>query len=63
MVPPSSTAEDGRGGEAVGALEAHLCAECGYFETYVTAPASVPYDELKGFQWVNDPPPEGGAYR
>jgi hypothetical protein len=53
----------GDSGEAVGSLEAYLCAECGYYETYVKDPGSVPYDEMKGFHWVNDPPPPEGAYR
>ena len=49
--------------EAVGQLEAYLCADCGYFETYVRDPASVPYEKLQGFSWLNPESVEAGPYR
>jgi len=46
-----------------GELEAYLCADCGYFETYVKSPGSVPFEELRGFRWVNVAPPADGPFR
>lgn len=37
----------------VGQLEAYLCASCGYFETYLKEPGSVPFESIVGFRWVN----------
>lgn len=37
-----------------GDLEAYVCVACGYFESFVKEPASVPWDQLAGFRWVND---------
>lgn len=36
----------------IGQLEAYLCAECGFYETYVKDPTSLSYDLLVGFQWL-----------
>lgn len=36
----------------VGELEAYLCGECGYYETYVKDPASLAFDNLVGFRWL-----------
>jgi predicted Zn-ribbon and HTH transcriptional regulator len=38
----------------VGRLEAYLCADCGYYETYVKDPASIPFEAIQGFRWVNE---------
>jgi predicted nucleic-acid-binding Zn-ribbon protein len=43
--------------------ETYVCTECGYQETYVQNLASVAFDRIVGFRWVNEPPPAGGAYR
>lgn len=47
----------------VGQLEAWVCTECGYYETYVKAPSTVPFEELVGFRWLHPQPPEDGPYR
>ena len=39
----------------VGELEAYLCADCGYFETYVKEPKKMEWDKLIDLQWVNPP--------
>jgi predicted nucleic-acid-binding Zn-ribbon protein len=36
----------------LGQLEAYLCGDCGFYETYVKDPASLSYDLLVGFQWL-----------
>jgi predicted nucleic-acid-binding Zn-ribbon protein len=35
-----------------GDLEAYVCTECGYFESYVKQPAAVPWTQLAGFRWA-----------
>ena len=47
----------------VGQLEAWVCTECGFYETYVKDPSTVPFDELDGFRWVHPRPVEGGPFR
>lgn len=47
----------------VGGLEAFLCTECGFFETYIKSPEDVPFDELVGFSWLNPEAPESGPFR
>lgn len=42
-------------GHGAGPLEAFVCTACGYLETYVKNPATVPFEKLRGFRWVNDP--------
>jgi len=37
----------------VGKLEAYFCTTCGYFETYVKDVASIPFEKIIGFKWVN----------
>ena len=50
--------------EGVGALAAFVCTECGYFESYVRNPARVPWNDMKGFHWVNaKPEAKKGPYR
>jgi hypothetical protein len=49
--------------QGAGPLEAYVCTECGYFETYVKAPATVPFHQLRGFRWVNEPNPQRGTFR
>ncbi len=49
--------------QGAGPLEAYVCTECGYLETYVRAPATVPFEKLQGFRWVNDPNPRRGPFR
>ena len=49
--------------EAFGELEAYLCADCGFLETYVKNPAETNYDELVGFHWLNPDSVEEGPYR
>lgn len=44
-----------------GALEAYVCTSCGFLETYVRDPRSVPFESLIGFTWVGAG--EGGPYR
>lgn len=47
----------------VGQLEAYVCTDCGYHETYVRDPKSVAWSDLQGFTWVNSKPPEDGPFR
>ena len=47
----------------MGTLEAFVCADCGYHESYVAEPQSVDWEAMRGFRWVNDPMPDGGPYR
>lgn len=35
-----------------GEIEAYVCAACGYYETYVKDPKSVPWDDMLGFSWL-----------
>jgi predicted nucleic-acid-binding Zn-ribbon protein len=51
------------GREPLGGFEAYVCTDCGYFEHYVKGPGEFDFTALQGFHWVNEPPPEGGAYR
>lgn len=46
-----------------GGLEAWVCTECGYYETYVKDPSTVQFDQLVGFRWVYPKPHEDGPYR
>lgn len=47
----------------VGPLEAYVCTDCGYVETYVIAPATVQFEQIRGFSWVNEPDPQRGPFR
>jgi hypothetical protein len=37
-----------------GPLEAYVCTECGYYETYVKSPEQVPFQRMRGFTWLCD---------
>jgi predicted nucleic-acid-binding Zn-ribbon protein len=39
--------------EPAGSLEAYFCTDCGYYETYVKDSASLQFDSIVGFSWVN----------
>jgi predicted nucleic-acid-binding Zn-ribbon protein len=39
--------------EGAGGFEAYVCGECGYYETYVKSPESIPFEDLDGFRWLN----------
>jgi len=46
----------------IGELEAYVCTECGYFESYVKDPGTIDWRQLKGFTWVDlDRRGEGGG--
>jgi predicted Zn-ribbon and HTH transcriptional regulator len=47
----------------VGQLEAYVCTECGFHETYVREPKTVPWHDLQGFTWVNPDPIADGPFR
>ena len=49
--------------QRVGAVEAYVCTECGYFEEYVKAPTSIPWESLHGFTWCRKARTGVGAYR
>lgn len=44
-------------------IEGYLCTDCGYLETYVRSPRSVPYQKIPGFRWVNPDVPDEGPFR
>ena len=46
-----------------GMLEAFVCTECGYLETYVKDPTTVPFEKLRGFSWLNEPNAQRGTFR
>ena len=45
-----------------GQLEAYLCGDCGYYETYIKNVADLPLEKLLGFRWVNSDEVEAGPY-
>ena len=47
----------------VGPLEAYVCTDCGYHETYVVEPRNVEWAKLVGFSWVNSDAPSSGPFR
>jgi hypothetical protein len=49
--------------ELIGRLEAYVCADCGYHETYVKNPDGVPWDRIGGFTWVNPATVDAGPFR
>ena len=49
--------------EGHGCLEAYVCADCGYHETYMKDAQSISFDDLKGFHWLNPEPSDAGPYR
>jgi hypothetical protein len=38
-------------GTMAGEVEAFVCTSCGYFEEYVKAPQSIPWDQMAHFRW------------
>jgi len=44
-------------------VEAFICADCGYMETYASDPASIPFDRLPNFTWVNPEHTKQGPFR
>jgi predicted nucleic-acid-binding Zn-ribbon protein len=46
-----------------GRLEAYVCADCGFHETYVADAKSVDWERLQGFAWVNPDAPRAGPFR
>jgi hypothetical protein len=54
---------EGKRPHGVGVLEAYVCTECGYYESYVVDPQKVPWGQLGGFRMVNPEPEPGGPYR
>ena len=49
--------------QGAGLLEAFVCTECGYVETYVKEPTTISFDRLRGFRWVNEPNAQRGTFR
>ena len=49
--------------QPVGQLEAYVCAECGFLESYVQAASEVPFDKLPGWVWLNPDAPSNEPYR
>lgn len=47
----------------VGTLEAYVCTDCGYYETYAADPKAVPWATIQGFRWVHPDPAETGPFR
>jgi hypothetical protein len=47
----------------VGELEAYVCTECGYYESYVRKPDVIPWENLSGFRMLNPDPDPDGPYR
>lgn len=39
--------------DPIGLLEAYVCMDCGYHESYVTAPDRLQWQQLAGFHYVN----------
>jgi len=49
--------------QKVGMLEAFVCTECGYYETYVKQPQEVRFGAIAGFSWVNPRAAAQGPFR
>jgi hypothetical protein len=47
----------------LGKVEAYVCTECGYHETYVVDPKQVNWEAMKFFRWVNPASGDKGPYR
>ena len=45
---------------ATGETEAYVCADCGYFETYVKSPETIAWDDMEAFSWVDPEASRGG---
>lgn len=50
-------------GTRIGPLEAYVCADCGYYESYVRAPDRVDWDSIPELEWLNLEPRDDGPYR
>ena len=46
-----------------GELEAYVCTECGYYESYVRHPSDVPWNKLSGFTFLHPDTDSEGPYR
>ena len=46
-----------------GVLEAYVCTDCGFHESYVADPRTVKWDDIVGFSWVNPERNSEGPYR
>jgi hypothetical protein len=42
-----------------GRLEAYICTDCGYHESYVVDPKTIRWNELYGFTWLEQDEPDG----
>ncbi len=47
----------------IGILEGYVCADCGYFESYLKNPHRVMWSEMVGLEWLNPEPEPEGPYR
>lgn len=47
----------------LGELEAYVCTDCGYYESYVRSPETTPWSDLSGFRLLNPDPDPDGPYR
>jgi hypothetical protein len=47
----------------VGTLEAYVCMECGFYETYVRDPRTVEWESIAGFRRVNPDVAPDGPFR
>lgn len=43
---------------AAGETEAYICADCGYYETYIKNPDTISWDDMDKFHWLNPPATE-----
>lgn len=61
--PRYSDAADKLDTAHLGLLEAYVCTECGYHESYVKDVESVRWSELSGFRLLNPEAESDGPYR
>ncbi len=47
----------------IGSVEAYVCADCGYHETYVVDPDKLDWEQIRGLRWLNASPETQGPYR
>ena len=47
----------------IGLMEAYVCTDCGYYESYVKDPHMVEWSELAGFSPINSEHQPEGPYR
>ncbi len=60
---PLSTGAFAGASPLVGVLEAYVCTECGYHESYVKEPRTIDWVGIVGFTWVNPGAPSNGPFR